>query len=210
MSEAVIPQHGTMKRYFRLFRRLTLVLLVVWLAACGLLAAIIHHTGTIDGSVRSDVIVVLGAALTREGEPYRALIRRSEHAALLWKNGRAEMVMCTGGIGSHVRVPRSEADGCREILMREGVPRTAIVLEDTSRNTEEQARSIHGIMVGHGWKHATLVSDSYHVFRARYIARGMGIDVVLSPVPSAKIESPAFYVFSIVREVMAMHRQVLK
>ena len=120
------------------------------------------------------------------------------------------MVMCTGGIGSHVRVPRSEADGCREILMREGVPRTAIVLEDSSRNTEEQGRNIHEIMVRHGWKRATLVSDSYHVFRARYIARGMGIDVVLSPVPAAKVESPAFYVLSLIREVLAMHRQVVR
>ena len=76
--------------------------------------------------------------------------------------------------------------------MRAGVPATAIVLEDTSRNTEEQALRIHEIMAARGWKHATLVSDSYHVFRARYIASGMGIDVVLSPVPAAQVPSPRF------------------
>ena len=94
--------------------------------------------------------------------------------------------------------------------MRAGVPPTAVVLEETSRNTEEQTLRIHDIMAARGWKHATLVSDSYHVFRARYIARGMGIDVLLSPVPAATIQSPAFYVSSLVREVMAMHQQVLK
>jgi uncharacterized SAM-binding protein YcdF (DUF218 family) len=199
-----------MTRLFRRLWRLALVLLVGWLTVCVVLAAIIHRTGSIDQPGRTDVIVVLGAALSRDGTPYKALIRRSEHAAQLWKAGRAGMVMCTGGIGSHVRVPRSEADGCREVLLRAGVPAAAIVLEDTSRNTEEQARRIHDIMVGHGWKRATLVSDSYHVFRAGYIARGVGIDVVLSPVPSARIDSPAFYVFSLVREVAAMHRQALQ
>ena len=199
-----------MKRLFRRLWRLALVLLVGWLAVCVVLMAIIHRTGSIDQPGRTDVILVLGAALSRDGTPYKALIRRSAHAARLWKQGRAAMVMCTGGIGSHVRVPRSEADGCREVLMRAGVPVTAIVLEDTSRNTEEQARRIHEIMVRHGWKRATLVSDSYHVFRARYIARGMGIEVLLSPVPASQIDNWAFYVSSLVREVAAMHRQVVR
>lgn len=199
-----------MKRPFRRLQRLALVLLVGWLTACIVLAAVIHWTGTIDQPGRTDVILVLGAALSRDGTPYKALIRRSEHAAQLWKQGRAGMVMCTGGIGSHVRIPRSEADGCREILIRAGVPATAIVLEDTSRNTEEQARRIHDIMARHGWHRATLVSDSYHVFRARYIARGVGIDVLLSPVPASQVDSPAFYVMSLVREVAAMHRQVVQ
>jgi uncharacterized SAM-binding protein YcdF (DUF218 family) len=199
-----------MKRNFLWLRRIVLALCVSWLGACGALATIIHHTGTVDQSAPSDVIVVLGAALSRDGTPYKALSRRSEHAAQLWKQGRAGMVMCTGGIGSHVRVPRSEADGCREILVRAGVPATAIVLEDTSRNTEAQARRIHDIMVRHGWTRATLVSDSYHVFRARYIARAVGIDVLLSPVPASYIDSPAFYVTSLMREVAAMHRQVVR
>jgi uncharacterized SAM-binding protein YcdF (DUF218 family) len=199
-----------MKRYLRALRKIALVLLAAWLFGCGLVAAMIHYTGTVDQLVPSDVIIVLGAALTTEGKPYWALSRRAEHAAQLWKDGRAQKILCTGGVGRHVRIPRSEADGCREIAMREGVPRSAIVLEERSTSTEEQARNVRAIMVGHGWKRATLVSDSYHVFRARYILRRMGIDVVLSPVPAAKIESRTFYLYSVVREVMAMHRQVLK
>ena len=66
------------------------------------------------------------------------------------------------------------------------------------------------IMMEHGWKTAILVSDSYHVFRARYIFGSMGINVALSPVPVAQIAMPLFYLFSMVREVAAMHRQVLK
>ena len=199
-----------MKRFLRLLGRIALVLLVSWLCACVLLAAIIHHTGTRDESLRSDVIIVLGAALTRDGKPYKALIRRSEHAAELWKSGRAAAILCTGGIGPHLQIPRSEADGCREILMRDGVPRSAILLEDTSESTEQQALEARRIMAVHGWKVATLVSDSYHMFRARYIARRAGLDVVLSPVPASKIDGPAPYVFALVREVMALHWLFLK
>lgn len=88
--------------------------------------------------------------------------------------------------------------------MRNGVPNSAIVLEETSRNTEENARNARAIMQRHGWSSAIVVSDSYHVFRARHIVRRAGIDAVTSPVPTAKVGSSLFYAFSVVREVMAM------
>jgi uncharacterized SAM-binding protein YcdF (DUF218 family) len=66
------------------------------------------------------------------------------------------------------------------------------------------------MMGAHGWERAIVVSDSYHVFRARRIFSSMSINVALSPVPAANIESPLFYVFSMVREVVALHEQVLK
>jgi uncharacterized SAM-binding protein YcdF (DUF218 family) len=199
-----------MKRPLRLLLRAVLVLLVCWLCVCLLLAAIIVRTGAIDEPARSDVIIVLGAALTRDGKPYKALTRRSEHAADVWKKGRAAMILCMGGIGPHVQVPRSEADACREILMADGVPRSAILLEERSGNTEAQALAARRIMAAHGWKLATLVSDIYHMFRARLLARRAGVEVVLSPVPASRIDGPAPYVFALVREVMALQWQVLK
>jgi uncharacterized SAM-binding protein YcdF (DUF218 family) len=199
-----------MKRFFALIRRITIILLPVWLLACGILAAIIHYTGTIDEAVPADVIIVLGAGLTNDGRPNWALSRRSEHAAELWKNGYAETIICTGGVGRNVINGRSEADGCREVLMREGVPQSAIVLEDTSRSTEENALNTQAIMREAGWETAILVSDSYHVFRARYIFNGVGMNVILSPVPLDKIESPAFYAYSMLREVLALHWQIFK
>jgi uncharacterized SAM-binding protein YcdF (DUF218 family) len=172
------------------------------------LAALIYRTGTIDEARPSNVIIVLGAALTDDGQPNKALRRRSEHAALLWQAGYAGSIICTGGVGRNLT--RSEADGCRDVLTRAGVPDRAIVLENTSHSTEENARNAQSIMRAHGWRTAILVSDSYHVFRARYIFSRLGIDVVLSPVPLARIDGHAFYVYSVVRELMALQRQVLK
>lgn len=198
-----------MHRFFPRLCRIALVLVVGWFGICALLAAAIFITGTIDRPVRSDAIIVLGAALTRDGKPYLALTRRSEHAAALWKQGLAGTIICTGGIGPQTRVRRSEADGCREILMRDGVPRAAILLEETSQSTEEQAHNTRDIMAAHGWTRAILVSDSYHVFRARRLVRSVGIDVSLSPVP-VTATGPVFYVASLVREIMALHQQAFR
>jgi uncharacterized SAM-binding protein YcdF (DUF218 family) len=191
-------------------RRLVLALPLAWLLACGVLAAIILFTGMVDQAVRSDVIIVLGAAISDEGGPGKALTRRSEHAAELWRRGQAPMIICTGGVGAEARIRRSEADGCREVLMHHGVPRDRIVLEETSRSTEENARNARDIMVARGWTRAILVSDSYHVFRARLLFRRLGVDVVLSPVTVARIGSPLFYLFSVVREVGALHAQLFR
>jgi uncharacterized SAM-binding protein YcdF (DUF218 family) len=195
--------------YTRWLGRLALALPAAWLMGCALLALVVHRTGSTDQVEPSDVIVVLGASLGRDGTPNPALIRRSEHAAALWKAGRAERILCTGGVGQQLRIPRSEADACREILVKEGVPRAAVVLEETSRSTEEQVRNIHAMMVEQGWTRATLVSDSYHVFRARHIIRRMGFDVALSPVPPWRI-GPLFYTYSLVREVAALHRELFR
>ncbi len=196
----------------RRLRRIVVGLGAAWLLTCAGLVALIHLAGTatLDASARADVILVLGAALSRDGTPYRALTRRSAHAAALWVAGHAPRIICTGGIGPHVQPPRSEADGCREVLMREGVERTAIVLEETSRSTEENVRNARELMRRHGWTRAILVTDSYHILRARLLASRAGIDAVPSPVPVSAVDSPAFYVHAVVREVAALHAMVVR
>lgn len=195
-----------MHRLVRRSLRLVSSVLLVWLVVCLGLAGAVMWTGTVDAPGRADVIIVLGAALSRDGTPYKALTRRSEHAAGVWKAGHAAWVICTGGVGPNLT--RSEADGCREVLMRAGVPRDAILLEERSRNTAENARYARAIMDARGWRTAIVVSDSYHVFRARRLASREGLDVQLSPVPAAAVGNPAFYVVSVIREVGALHWQL--
>ncbi|BCS32565.1 hypothetical protein TBR22_A17790 [Luteitalea sp. TBR-22] len=199
-----------MRRVFRVVMRFVRRVVVAWAMVCAVLVAAVVSVGMIDRPAPADVIVVLGAALTDEGAPGKALTRRSEHAADLWTQGFAGMVICAGGIGPDAWIQRSEADGCREVLMRHGVPRDRIVLEETSRTTAENARNAGGIMARHGWRRALVVSDSYHVFRARVLCRRAGMDVVTSPVPVSRVGSPLFYVMSVVREVGALHVQLFR
>lgn len=193
-------------RVVRIVRRA----LLAWLMACLGLALAVVLWGLRDGAAPADVIIVLGAALTDEGAPGKALTRRSEKAAALWLAGQAPMVICTGGIGPHAWIQRSEADGCREVLTRLGVPAERVVLEPRSRTTQENAANARDIMAARGWRRAVVVSDSYHVLRARVVFWRLGVDVVTSPVTFARLASPLFYVFSVVREVGAFHAQLVR
>jgi uncharacterized SAM-binding protein YcdF (DUF218 family) len=188
--------------------RIILVAIAMWLLIIIGLISLIHYTGTIDEAQSADVIIVLGAGLSNSGRPGWALTRRSAHAAELWKQGSAETIICTGGTGYNQS--RSEADGCREVLIRNGVPSSAIILEENSRSTEENAIFSRQIMDANAWETALLVSDSYHVFRGRYIFSSQGIDVFLSPVPAQEIRGFPTYYSSVFREVLALHWQVFK
>ena len=197
-----------MTRVLRLVFRVAVCGLAVWLCACVVLAAIVYRTGTIDEARDADVIIVLGAALKSDGRPNKALSRRSRHAAALWKAGHAASIICTGGVGPGLA--RSEADGCREVATGAGGPAGAILREEASHSTEENASNARSIMDAHGWQTAIVVSDSYHVARARRVFARVGVDVLLSPVPLQEIESPLFYVFSVVREIVALQREFFR
>ena len=184
------------------------MLLVGWLLLCLLLVGMIHHFGTVDRSRPADVIVVLGAGLRPDGQPGWALTRRSMQGADRWKAGYAPYVLCTGG-----QAPsqwRSEAAACRELLLNAGVPDEAILLEERSRSTEENAINSRAILDNRGWNRVLLVSDSYHMFRASVLFQVQGFEVSRSPVSPERINYQSFYYYSIAREIAALHFYAIK
>ncbi|MFC4562981.1 YdcF family protein [Nocardiopsis mangrovi] len=71
-------------------------------------------------------------------------LRVADHAALLWRQGAAPLLLCsgcrgrrTGGSDGHPRWERTEAAVFADIARAAGVPRSALVLEDRSTNTGE-------------------------------------------------------------------------
>ena len=191
----------------RIRRFLLFVLVAALLYSVGFIA-VIHITGATDTSEAADVIIVLGAGLRGDGRPGPALTRRSERAAGLWHDGSAPLVLCTGAKAEGF--PRSEADACREILMRRGVPASAILMEAMSRSTEESALFAGDILDDMGLSRAVLVSDSYHMLRASWLYRRRGLEVFRSPVPASRINYPLFYPYSLLREFVAFHWFLVK
>ncbi|MDX2139856.1 MAG: YdcF family protein [Chloroflexota bacterium] len=181
--------------------RVVLIVLLVWLVVnCGLFAAV-HLYGQRDQAQGADVIIVLGAGLRRDNQPGPALLRRSERAAALYRDGYAPVVICTGGQTSGRT--RSEADACRQVLEANGVPASAILLEARSRSTEENALYARELMLAQGWQDAVLVSDGYHLLRAQWIFTGVGVAVY--PSPAATRPRLATYGQAILREIAALH-----
>ena len=195
------------KRRTRIKRILLLILLAAMLYCIAFLT-IIHITGATDTAEPADVIIVLGAGLRHDGRPGWALTRRSERAAGLWLEGIAPMLMCTGAQAEGF--PRSEADACREILIRRGVPASAILMEEKSRSTEESAVYAGNKIDAIGHSRVVLVSDSYHMLRASWLYRRRGLTVFGSPVPASRINNPLFYPYSLAREFVAFHWFLIK
>jgi uncharacterized SAM-binding protein YcdF (DUF218 family) len=178
----------------------------LWLLlACGLASALSLY-GQDERPTRADLIVVLGSGLKDDNRPGQALTRRAQRAALLWKAGYAPVVACTGGLTAGRS--RTEADGCREVLEANGVPAGAILLEDRSRSTEENAAFTRELMAENGWGTVLLVSDAYHLMRAMWIFSDAGVNVV-GRVPAARPELDD-QVKAVVREVVALHWQTFK
>lgn len=186
-----------------LLKRVMLVLISAFLLYFLIFIAVIHHTGTIDTAKESDVIIVLGAGLLRDGRPGWALTRRSLQGAELWQKGIAPNVLCAGGQAESY--PRSEAAACREVLLARGLPARAIILEEQSRSTEENAIFSRRIMIEQGFKDAILVSDSYHMLRAGWLFQLQGIETTSSPAPANRIRQPLSYPVSLLREFVAFH-----
>ncbi|MCA9911851.1 MAG: YdcF family protein [Anaerolineae bacterium] len=193
---------------WRFVRRIVLLLLLAWVLVIIGLVFLIDRTGQVDQRQPADVIVVLGAGLSRDGRPGYALVRRSRYAADLWQQGYADTILCTGGQAPGQS--RSEADACREVLMWRGVPASAILLEEQSRSTEENAIFSRPIIEANGWETVLLVSDGYHLFRAEILFRTRGIPVLLSPVSKEEMQRRDSYVRAVTREITALHWQVFK
>ncbi len=195
------------RRILRGLGRGLLVLIALWLWQVMVLLTEIDAYGRVDRAVPADVIIVLGAGLRADNTPGPALTRRALHAANLWTRGLAPMILCSGG---HPGIQtRTEADACAELLRGDGIPETAILQENQSRSTEENALYSRQIMDTHGWQTAILVSDNFHLFRANHIFGVAGITAYTSPVT----ENPpglTEYVVYMLREVAALHWQIVK
>ncbi len=134
-------------------------------------------TGRAESSRNADVIVVLGAA-QYDGRPSPQFTARLDHVVALWSDGRARLVVVSGGKQPGDRF--TEADSARRYLVERGIPDGAILAEALGRTTVESLRGVRDVIEGVGARDVLLVSDPYHMLRAALSAREMGMTVHVS------------------------------
>lgn len=169
----------------------------------------IYQYGQADRAAPADVIIILGAGTRPNGTPAAAYTRRIRHGVALYDAGLAPYMLCTGGYTE--RRPVSEARACVGLLRDLGVPESAILFEEISRSTEENAIEARRIMNEHGLTTAILVSDNFHLLRAEWIFRDQGIPITLSPAQATV--GPLYWrtaVSNTAREVAALGWYALK
>jgi uncharacterized SAM-binding protein YcdF (DUF218 family) len=192
------------------WRRLAIfaaITVLCWGIVSAGLALTAHSYGQQNEAERADVLIVLGSGLRRDGSPGDALWRRSIWAAETWAKGLAPVILCTGGQSEGQR--RSEAAACKAVLIENGVPASAIYLEEQSRSTEENAIHSKAIMAQNGWQNALLVTDAFHMLRAHWIFDSYDIAHYANPVPANRVRR-GWYTWLLGREVVAMQWQAFK
>ena len=126
----------------------------------------------LDDRTPTQAIVVLDPA-RYWGDPAPVLRARLAHAADLYREGVAPVVIITG--------PARMAGADRFELMSHGVPARDIVTFTTGVDTVGSLRVVAGVMRDLGWSAATVVTDPAHAARAQATASAYGIDAHLSP-----------------------------
>ena len=191
----------------RRVRRILLIAFGVWLVFALGLGVVIFVYGLTDRAQPADVIIVLGAGINHDLTTSEGMIRRARRGAELWRAGYAPLILCSGGFPAF-STERSEAESCADVLRENSVPAEAIILEERSRSTEENARYSHEIMRERGWQTALVVSDGYHLLRASWLFSIEGIDASFSP--TREQAPPLNLLISTAREVMALHWYIFK
>lgn len=123
-------------------------------------------------------LVVLGAAVRADGAPSPALLRRARAGLRLWHAGGASLILASGGRGKGRDEGPTEAGVIARLLREGGVPEAAILTEDRSRTTAENAAFSAPILRAAGASEVILVTDRAHGPRARLAFRQEGMAAV--------------------------------
>ncbi len=163
------------RRRWRLKVLSTLILFAIGYYAVTL--AQVWATGRTDDRDPVDAIVVMGAA-QYDGRPSPQLEDRLDHAVELWPQGVAPTIVVTGGNRPGDRF--TEAGASAQYLVEQGIPESAILLEDQGSNSYESLASVASILAERGLDEVVIVSDPYHALRSRLIADEVGLDASVS------------------------------
>ena len=179
------------------------VIFILVLLGVGYLASLfvrIWVEGQRDERRPADVIIVLGASQA-DGRPRPVLKARLDHALALYSDGEAPYLIFTGGKQQGDRF--TEAETGRRYARDRGVPDSAIFLENHGRTTWQEMQAAAEIMRRERLHSAILVSDWFHAFRLHRMARDLGMNACVSPVPHSAVKSLSRRLFLTAREVGA-------
>lgn len=125
-----------------------------------------------DESGPVDAIVVLGSA-QYNGRPSPVLKARLDRALQAYEAGLAPYIVVTGGkMEGDVY---TEAEAGLNYLLDRGVPDTAVLFETEGQNTWQSMRGVAVVLEREGFTRVLLVSDGFHLFRVKLMAKELGL-----------------------------------
>jgi uncharacterized SAM-binding protein YcdF (DUF218 family) len=174
-----------MKRYLYAMSAVLVALLLAYLFWA---AKQIERESTLDEAQKADAIIILGAAEYR-GNPSPVLQARLNHGLMLYLKHLAPYIITTGGAGGDPQYTEGEVG--RAYLTQHDVPSEAILVEEQGSTTGQSLAEVTEIMHRMNFHSCIVVSDGYHIFRAKRILQDAGVQVYGSPRPVHGISKPS-------------------
>jgi uncharacterized SAM-binding protein YcdF (DUF218 family) len=160
-----------------------------------------------DAPAPADAIVILGAPLRAGGALSEVVAERVAAGFGLWRGGAAPIACVTGGPSRKT----TEADAMADALRALGVPPHALRVEREARTTAENASLTAALLARDGVRTVWLVSQPFHLRRARRLFRHAGLEVRAFRIPDGlQDRAPERALVWIVREYGAWARALLR
>ena len=129
----------------------------------------------------ADAVVVFAGGVGESGRAGGGVQERIAKAVDLYRDGVAPRLIISSGYVFTLR----EAEVMKTIAIANGVPESAIILEERAANTYENVAFTARILAEHGWRTIALVSSPYHMRRAVLTWRKVAPDVKVVATPPA-------------------------
>ncbi len=128
-----------------------------------------HTYNSVEMVPEAEVAIVLGASVVR-GKPSPVLAARANEAIELYQKGKVKKILVTGDSGA---LSHDEVTPVRDYLLAAGIPAEDIFLDHAGFDTYSsmyRARAVFGAET------ATIVTQNFHLPRALFLARAVGIE----------------------------------
>ena len=151
------------------------VLLIVLLYAYVWYNAQPYIFASIDATPTTQAAMVLGASVTAKGVLSLVLQQRADRAIALYKAHKVGKILVTG---DNATLSHDEVDPVGKYMVEQGIPKGDIFLDHAGFDTYSsmyRARDVFEV------SSVTIVSQPFHLPRAVFIARSLGITAYASP-----------------------------
>ena len=179
-----LTKEGAMRRFFEgtLFKRILGVACTFVLAVCFFVAGvnlivfnrtepkIVDADGAEAFEEPFDCILVLGAGVRADGSPSHMLEDRLEIGIEMYFAGASDRILMSG---DHMSANYDEVGAMKKFAIDAGVPSNVIFLDHAGLSTYEsmwRAKELYGA------ENILIVTQGYHLYRAVYIARALGMN----------------------------------
>lgn len=146
------------------------VFVILFLGVFSIAEGIIIKNAVQKPQKNADFLIVLGARVN--GKKITLNLKYRLEVAIDYLNeNTGTKVIVSGGKGKGEDI--TEAKAMSDYLIKRGIKRDRIILEDRSKNTDENLK-YSAELIGSKTKNTVIVSNDFHIYRAKSIARKLG------------------------------------